>query len=420
MVPPPATPPSALRRPLGSNQVGMRQFNERVVLQAIRLHGALPKADVARLTRLSTQASSVIIDGLLRSGLVVKQARVRGRIGQPSVPIALNPDGAFTLGIRVGRRSLDVLAMDFAGKVRARESLAYPYPDPAAIFPAIQERLAAVTAQLGRHSRRVVGVGVSAPLWIGGWRDILGAPAGAMDAWKGVDVRERIQSMTALPVEFAKDTTAACAAELLMGAGRFLRNYLYLFVGTFIGGGVVLDGRLHFGPHGNAGAVGSLPWEAGADGSPRQLLHRASGLVLEQLLAAAGAPATAAHDERALSPERWGVTSRWLDDTGPALAATVNAAAALLDLDAVVFDGSMHRRLLDEMVARTDRVLDRFSWEGISRPRLAVGSVGADARALGAASLPLYRHFAPVHELFLKAEGPPAEGEPPGTIREPA
>jgi len=89
----------ALPRPVGSNHVGMRQFNERIVLQAIRLHGALPKADVARLTRLSTQTASVIINGLLKDGLVAKQERVRGRIGQPSVPIALNPDGAFSLGI---------------------------------------------------------------------------------------------------------------------------------------------------------------------------------------------------------------------------------------------------------------------------------------------------------------------------------
>jgi len=58
-------------------------------------------------------------------------------------------------------------------------------------------------------------------------------------------------------------------------------------------------------------------------------------------------------------------------------------------------------------VARTDRVLDRYSWEGIDRPRLVVGTVGADARSLGAAVLPLYRHFAPVHELFLKAEPAP-------------
>jgi predicted NBD/HSP70 family sugar kinase len=382
----------------------MRQFNERVVLQAIRLNGALPKAEVARLTRLSTQTASVIIDGLLEQGLVVKQARLRGRIGQPSVPIALNPDGVFSLGIRIGRRSLDVLVMDFAGRVRLRETLDYPYPDPEAIFPAIEARLATVLRQLGKLARRVVGVGVSAPLWMGGWREFLGAPAGVMAGWEGLDIRERIQRMTRLPVEFAKDTTAACAAELVMGTGRTLRHFLYLFVGTFIGGGLVIDGRLHRGPRGNAGAVGSLPGLPDPAGAPQQLLHRASGLVLEQHFAQHGWPATAAHDERAISPELWPLTSRWLDDTGPALALTVSAAAALLDLEAVVFDGSMHRKVVDELAARTDARLDRLSWEGISRPRLVVGTVGPDARAIGGAILPLYKHFAPVHETFLKGE----------------
>src|SRR5690242_19055546 len=120
-----------------------------------------------------------------------------------------------------------------------------------------------------------------------------------------------------------------------MGTGRSLRNFLYLFVGTFIGGGLVLDGRLHLGPSGNAGAVASLPWRDGRDGWRRQLLHGASGLVLEQLFVASGWPAAAAHDERAISPELWPTTRGWLDETGPALAGTINAAAALLDLEAV-------------------------------------------------------------------------------------
>ena len=102
-------------RPRGSNQGGMRQFNERVVLQAIRLHGALPKAEIARLTNLTAQTVQIIIARLEADGLVLKLAPVRGKVGQPSVPMALNPDGAFSIGIKIGRRSLDVLLVDFTG-----------------------------------------------------------------------------------------------------------------------------------------------------------------------------------------------------------------------------------------------------------------------------------------------------------------
>ncbi len=100
----------------GSNHVGMRQFNERIVLQAIRHHGAIPKADLARLTQLSTQTVAIIVGRLLDDGLLVKQDRVRGKIGQPSVPLSLNPQGAFSVGIQVGRRNLELLVADFMGR----------------------------------------------------------------------------------------------------------------------------------------------------------------------------------------------------------------------------------------------------------------------------------------------------------------
>lgn len=402
---PPRNISKPVRRPVGSNQVGMRQFNERIVLQAIRLHGALPKAEVARLTRLSSQTASVIINGLLEDGLVIKQNPVRGRVGQPSVPIALDPDGAFTLGIKVGRRSLDVLAMDFIGKVRYRELLEYDYPDPEIIFPAIERKLDLVDAQLGPHSKRLVGVGVAAPLWLGGWSEFLGAPSSVMEAWKEISIRDRIQAMTELPVEFAKDTTAACAAELVMGQGRLLRNFLYLFIGTFIGGGLVIDGRLHPGPHGNAGAVGSLPLQSSRREPRSQLLHKASGLVLEQSLRKLGLPSAAAHDARAVSAEAKPATDGWLDEACPALALTVASSTALMDLDVIVMDGSLDRSLIEEVLRRTDSLLSEgFNWEGMSRPPLLPGSIGADARAMGGAILPLYSHFAPNHELFLKSD----------------
>ena len=77
-------------------------------------------------------------------------------------------------------------------------------------------------------------------------------------------------------------------------------------------------------------------------------------------------------------------------------------AAALLDLEAIVIDGELDRQLVREIIRRTERVLDRFEWEGMVRPQLLEGAIGADARAMGGAILPLYAHFAPVHELFLK------------------
>jgi predicted NBD/HSP70 family sugar kinase len=98
----------------------------------------------------------------------------------------------------------------------------------------------------------------------------------------------------------------------------------------------------------------------------------------------------------------WHLTEQWLDEACPAIAAALTTSAALLDLEAVVIDGEVDRQLMREMIRRTERVLDSFEWEGMVRPPLLEGTIGADARAMGGAILPLYAHFAPVHELFLK------------------
>ena len=391
-------------RPRGSNQIGMRQFNERVVLQAIRLHGDLPKADIARLTHLTPQSISFIIARLETDGLVSKRAAIRGKVGQPSVPIALNPDGAYSIGVKIGRRGLDALLMDFTGIVRERLSSTYAFPDPDKLFDEIGTLLKQLQRLVSPKRReRIQGIGLAAPLSLEGWHKHLGISPSRAKKWAGVDVRERVANLTDLPVEFVKDTAAACVAELVAGRGRTIRNFLYIFVGTFIGGGLVLNSHLHRGVTGNAGAVGSLALNSNASATmPDQLLSTASLWNLEALYEEAGLDLGAIADERALQ-EPWAEhTRRWLQASSGPMALAVHGAACLLDVDAVIIDGAMSRSLLQTLIQAVGRSLEGCNWQGVSRPNLHTGMIGAEARAMGGAWLPLYANFAPDHDLFLK------------------
>nr|MBP8286979.1 ROK family transcriptional regulator [Rhodoferax sp.] len=209
--------PPSLLRPRGSNHVGMRQFNERVVLQAIRLNGSLPKAELARLTGLTAQTIGLITTRLEEDQLIVKQSPVRGRIGQPSIPLALNPDGAFAIGIKIGRRSADWLLVDFTGQVRQRHSLDYVFPDTQTLLPTVADQMNRLREALGPLRDRLVGVGVAAPFQLGGWHRMLGLSQEQSQDWNQIDLRAQVQDMTEVPVTFAKDTSAACVAELVLG-----------------------------------------------------------------------------------------------------------------------------------------------------------------------------------------------------------
>ena len=397
-------------RPRGSNQGGMRQFNERVVLQAIRLHGSCPKAEIARLTHLTAQTVQIIIARLEADGLVRKLPPVRGKVGQPSVPMALNPDGAFSIGVKIGRRSMDMMLVDFTGQVRERMSLDYAFPDPDTLFDEIGARLRQLRRALKPVLReRVHGIGVAAPLSLGGWNELLGVAPALAAKWHGIDLRERIAALSAaagLPVECVKDTAAACVAELVAGRGHSIGSFLYVFVDTFIGGGLVLDSHLCAGLTGNAGAVGSLPMglSTRAARPPEQLLNIASLWNLEAHYAKAGVDVSAWNDARALDPPWLPSTRAWLGQACPAIALALNSAACLLDLEGVIIDGSFSRELLQALLPEVERALDRYSWEGVARPQVLAGTIGSDARAIGGALLPLYENFAPDRDLFLKLD----------------
>lgn len=398
--------------------------NERLMLHHLRRLGSLAKADLARATELSSQSASVIINRLLDEKLVRKLEAVRGRVGQPSQPIALNPDGAYAIGIHIGRRSLEVMLLDLTGQARFRAEVVYPHPEVDAVFAAIASQLDAIVAQLGASgAARLCGIGVAAPLALGTWHQLLGQMPEQAGQWANVDIRARLQAMTTLPVVFAKDTAAACVAELLAGRGRDLPDYLYVYFDALAGGSLVLGGRPHGGAHGNAGALGSMPLRSaagergassgsnGSNGSngvgrqsgpgergglPAQLLSVASLAMLEQRYTEAGLEVDAARDERALAAPWCDFTQAWANETGDALAYAICNAACMVDLDAVIVDGKLGRGLLALLLARVETALARYDWSGVDRPPVLAGEVGVDANVIGAAYLALHAAFAPV------------------------
>jgi predicted NBD/HSP70 family sugar kinase len=401
-----AMPAGARLKPRGSSQGGLRQYNERVVLQALRLHGPLSGAEIARLTHLTAQTISMITKRLQGEGLLVKGELLRGRVGQPSVPLALNPDGAYAIGIKIGRRSLDTLLVDFCGQSRQRLTQDYPYPDPDTLFETIDAHLKSLFRGLGRGAaQRLQGIGIAAPLSLGGWQTLLGMDPALAARWQHIDIRERVAARSRLPVQLVKDTAAACVAELVAGRGRDMRSFLYIFVDTFIGGGLVIDSHLHAGHHGNAGAVGSMSTVMpGHRGPPTQLLGVASLITLEALYRQQQLDGGAIADARALQPPWRAATLGWLAQAAPAIALAVHDAACLLDLEGVIVDGSFGRGLLAELLQALELAMNRHDWEGVTRPQLLAGTIGSDARAIGGALLPLYAAYAPDSDLFLKLE----------------
>lgn len=377
----------------GTNQSGMRDHNERLVLSLVRRHGALAKSDIARITGLSAQTVSVIMRQLEQDGLLARGEPVRGKVGQPSIPMSLAAEGAFFLGLKVGRRSADLVLTDFLGRMRAARRRVYRYPTPDAVVGFVTEAVPELVAELAPHQReRVMGMGIAMPFQLWNWVSIIGAPQAEMDAWRSRDIGAELGAVLGLPVFVQNDATSACGAELIFGTGERPKDFLYFYFGTFIGGGLVMNGQLFLGRTGNAAAVGSIQVPAPGAGT-RRLIDLASMSVLAEAMEAAGE----ASDHLWSQHDRWelssGVLDRWLDQAAGALAHATLAAAALLEIEAVLIDGWMPVAVRAEIVRRTQGALLGLDLAGIDPPVIREGTVGADARALGAAAIPLSQRY---------------------------
>lgn len=401
-----------LERRQDTESRGIREYNERLILHAIRQHGEIPSADLVRETGLSVQSVSRITKRLIDLDLIEKRdrRRVKGKVGQPSVPLALNPDGAFSIGVKIGRKSLDILSVDFSGSVRETAQFEYEYPDPDEVVATAIDGVGTILAGLSKAQRaRVVGVGVVAPYGLADRNVELKSPVALAEKWAKVNVKRAISDAHNISVWEDHDAKAACLADLLLHrADARPRNYLFLFLGTIMSGGVVVDGTLMRGPHGYAGAVGPLPvpailcpLETLETELTVPLLSVASRYVLNEMLLAAGEdPRTIFTGDLPLDHE---VVKEWIDRTAKALSIAIVSAISTIDFEAIVVDGDLPDDIHARLLERISENLETLDFTGLVRPKVIEGNLGRRARALGGAMLPFYSNFAPELDLLVNS-----------------
>ncbi|QBX35197.1 ROK family transcriptional regulator [Paracoccus liaowanqingii] len=218
--------------------------NERLILSLIRRRGPMSRAALAPLTGLSPQAITNLTRKLMQAGFLDAGAVVRGKVGQPSVPLALAPDGAWLLGLKIGRRLAELALVDFTGQVRAHRQQEHAHPDPDRILAFAHEGLQALTAPLSPGQRaRIAGLGIAAPYRLWDWgREMAG--------WRDIDLRARLARDLPYPVFMDNDATTACGAQLIFGATDLPRDFIHIYVAHFAGAGSCWTARCAMGRRG--------------------------------------------------------------------------------------------------------------------------------------------------------------------------
>lgn len=239
----------------GSNLLRLADYNQAVVLDLIRRDPGQSRANLQRSSGLSSQTISNITRRLIDAQMIRETPPSDAVRGRPSIPLIVNGDGAFAVGVHVDPAFLTILLLDVAGEVRHSEHLHTPQAtSPGAVTALIAVSTGRVIRTAGIDRDRVLGIGIAAPGPLDVSTGIVIDPP-QLPKWRDVRLRADLHDATGMPVLLDKDVTASATAELRNSADL---DFLFVYLGSGVGASVVMNGQVLRGESNNVGEIGDI------------------------------------------------------------------------------------------------------------------------------------------------------------------
>ncbi|MBY5835469.1 ROK family transcriptional regulator (plasmid) [Rhizobium leguminosarum] len=395
----------------GTNLEQAKSHNRRVVIEAVRTNGPLSRAAIARMTALTAQTVSNIVEELERSHLLVPSEPQKLARGRPIIPYTINPRGAYSIGLELGRQRASGVLTDLSGAVCARIERHVEHPDPQRAMPALQSIVEDLQQAFTFDRNRLLGVGMALP---GRYADggTTSLSPQSLPGWQDFPVALELEQRVRVPVLVENDATAAAIGERLHGVARGLGSFVYLFLagGGGIGAGMFLDGHLYKGSRNNAGEIGHVivePHGKLCSCGKRGCLDRyVSPAVAYEFMGIANAEELSPDDLDALIAKGGEGLDAWLDQAVQPLRQTVDFLELAFDPQTIVLGGSISTSLMRRLAERLEPLhtpIDPSQKRTI--PRVMIGMTGKDTAILGAAALPIFSETNPRFDVLQKPLG---------------
>ena len=234
------------------------------VLDHLRAKGEASRAELAEATRLGRSVLMQRIETLLKSGLLAEDRVGVSTGGRAPRLLRFRADAGYLLVADLGATSTDVALADLSGGVIAhRQEPSEIAAGPGTVLGRVEELFDECLAEVAASPANVwaIGIGVPGPVEFASGRPV--SPP-IMPGWDGYAVREHL-AHRGVPVWVDNDVNVMALGELTAGSGRGVDDFVYVKIGTGIGAGIVVDGRIHRGAKGSAGDVGHIHVQAGRD-----------------------------------------------------------------------------------------------------------------------------------------------------------
>ena len=380
----------------GTNLERAGDYNQRIVLQAIRLTDETTRSELARVTGLTPPTIVNITKRLIDMGLVKPAGRLQGKRGQPAMRIVIDPDGAFAIGLNIDRDHITLVTLDLAGRIRSRHTREIAFALPEMVVEHVREVLPGLLEEGGVDRERILGVGVALPDDLG--RIALPHRPKEYDAWDGIDLGELLGDVLPWPLYADNDAASAALGEVHLGGGIASPSFFYLLISAGLGGGLVVDRSYVRGADSRSGEIWAMP-DPQREGANVQ--DTVSLLALYARLEAEGYEVDRPEALLDGPDDKQAVILQWLDDAADVLVQPLIAVNCLINPAAILIGGRLPGKLVDALVERLNARMAGRQLPVVAPVRRAEAS--DDASAIGAAIIPFLDHVLPSESILMQA-----------------
>ena len=269
---------------------------------------------------------------------------------------------------------------------------------PTAILDTIAEHVRIALDRAGM--KRADAIGLAAPGAIDPERGVvLNAPN---LKWDDLHAADELARRLDMPVVLDNDVNAAVFAEQRLGAGQGCDDLLGVWIGTGVGGGLVLRGEVYHGPRRTAGEIGHVLIDPDNPKGQRELEHQCSRTAIARDICEAiergeasmlanslkdGSPCTSSLIASALD-QKDELTTRVVTLAGEKIGRVVGSLVTLLSLECIVVGGGLVEEAGSHIVEPIQRAARASCWpEELQGVEVRATKLGANAGLLGAAIL---------------------------------
>ncbi|WP_010498464.1 ROK family transcriptional regulator [Paenibacillus elgii] len=246
---------------IGRGQTGnaklVKHINREGILHQLKENPRVSRADLAKLTELSRPCVSALVDEMIVEGLISEVGFGESKGGRKPILLEYNFQAYGVIGAVFEGSTLQLAIANLKGELLVQRTTCLPHPmNGEMAIQSIEQGLAALLNESGFDKARLLGMGLGLPgITQRSEGTVSYAPS---TGWMGLPVRKEIEAALGLPVVIENDVNLMTLGEFHKGIGVGHSNLMYMYAGTGIGAGIMIDGQLYRGAKEASGEIGYM------------------------------------------------------------------------------------------------------------------------------------------------------------------